>query len=136
MAQHVQLRIDTGLENCFCDPQSSWQRGTNENTNGLLRQYFTKGTDLSFHGAEDLEAVAHALNTRPDLVGKLTLRPLASVLDHHCAVAVGGSFGTGGDGSISSPCPRCDSPGTGADGNRHGTLRRGVTLGKPRRRLG
>lgn len=65
MAQHVQLRIDPGLENCFCDPQSSWQRGTNENTNGLLRQYFPKGTDLSFHGAEDLEAVAHALNTRP-----------------------------------------------------------------------
>jgi IS30 family transposase len=47
MAQHVQLRIDTGLEIYFCDPQSPWQRGTNENTKGLLRQYFPKGTDIS-----------------------------------------------------------------------------------------
>jgi len=65
MAQHAQLRIDTGLEIYFCDPQSPWQRGSNENTNGLLRQYFPKGTDLSQHGAEELTAVAHALNTRP-----------------------------------------------------------------------
>ena len=65
MAQHPQLRIDTGLEVYFCDPQSPWQRGTNENTNGLLRQYFPKGTDLSRHSANDLEAVALALNTRP-----------------------------------------------------------------------
>lgn len=65
MAQHVQLRIDTGLDIYFCDPQSPWQRGSNENTNGLLRQYFPKGTDLSQHGAEELSAVAHALNTRP-----------------------------------------------------------------------
>jgi IS30 family transposase len=65
MAQHAQLRIDTGLEIYFCDPQSPWQRGSNENTNGLLRQYFPKGTDLSKHGAEELSAVAHALNTRP-----------------------------------------------------------------------
>lgn len=65
MAQHAQLRIDTGLDVYFCDPQSPWQRGSNENTNGLLRQYFPKGTDLSQHGAEELSAVAHALNTRP-----------------------------------------------------------------------
>ncbi len=65
MAQHPRLRIDTGLCIYFCDPHSPWQRGTNENTNGLLRQYFPKGTDLSEHSAEALEAVANALNTRP-----------------------------------------------------------------------
>lgn len=65
MSQHVQLSIDTGLEVYFCDPQSPWQRGTNENTNGLLRQYFPKGTDLSAHRPSDLQAVALALNTRP-----------------------------------------------------------------------
>jgi hypothetical protein len=54
MAQHAQLRIETGLEVYFCDPQSPWQRGTNENTNGLLRQYFPRGTDLARHGADDL----------------------------------------------------------------------------------
>lgn len=64
-AQHAQLRIDTGLEIYFCDPQSPWQRGSNENTNGLLRQYFPKGTDLSQHSAEELSAVAQALNSRP-----------------------------------------------------------------------
>lgn len=65
MSQHARLRIDTGIEVYFCDPQSPWQRGTNENTNGLLRQYFPKGTDLSAHSANELAAVALTLNTRP-----------------------------------------------------------------------
>ena len=65
MAQHMRLRIDAGLAIYFCDPHAPWQRGTNENTNGLLRQYFPRGTDLSLHHEEDLAAVAAALNGRP-----------------------------------------------------------------------
>jgi IS30 family transposase len=65
MAQHVQLRIDSGIAVYYCDPHSPWQRGTNENTNGLLRQYFPKGTDLSRHSADDLAVIALTLNTRP-----------------------------------------------------------------------
>ena len=65
MAQHAQIRIDTGLEIYFCDPHSPWQRATNENTNGLLRPYFPRGTDLARHSRGDLDAVALALNSRP-----------------------------------------------------------------------
>ena len=65
MAKHAQLRIKTGLEIYFCDPRSPWQRGTNENTNGLLRQYFPKGTDMRRYGERELDAVAATLNGRP-----------------------------------------------------------------------
>jgi transposase, IS30 family len=65
MAQHARVKIDTGVQVFFCDPQSPWQRGTYENTNGLLRQYLPKGTDLSLHSVEQIVAVAATLNSRP-----------------------------------------------------------------------
>ena len=68
MARHPRITADLGAPVYFCDPHAPWQRGTNENTNGLLRQYFPKGTDLSVYSAKHLRAVEDELNNRPRLV--------------------------------------------------------------------
>ena len=81
LAQHAQLKIDTGLDVFFADPHSPWQRGMNENTNGLLRQYFPKGTDLSRWSSEHIDAVAATINSRPRKV--LGWRTPAEALDEH-----------------------------------------------------
>ncbi len=88
LAQHAKLTIQAGLPVYFCDPHSPWQRGTNENTNGLLRQYFPKGTDLARHSLTHLEASAATLNSRPRKI--LDWKTPAEALDQHllsCAQA-------------------------------------------------
>jgi IS30 family transposase len=81
MSAHAQFKVETAVPVYFADPHSPWQRGTNENTNGLLRQYFPKGTDLSRWSADEIKAVAHSLNARPRKT--LGWRTPAEALDEH-----------------------------------------------------
>ena len=81
LAHHAQLKIDTGFDVFFADPHSPWQRGMNENTNGLLRQYFPKGADLSLWSSEDIDAVAATINSRPRKV--LGWRTPTEALNEH-----------------------------------------------------
>ena len=86
MAEHAQLTRNTGMKVYFCDPYSPWQRGSNENTNGLLRQYFPKGTDLSGYSQEYLDGVADELNGRP----RMTLgwsKPIEVYAEHLARLA-------------------------------------------------
>jgi len=85
MAACRQISLATDLDTCFCDPHSPWQRGSNENTNGLLRQYFPKGTNLAVHSKQHLEEVAAELGARPRKT--LGWRTPAQVLEETLAAA-------------------------------------------------
>jgi IS30 family transposase len=87
MAGHAQLSANTGMKVYFCDPYSPWQRGSNENTNGLLRQYFPKGTDLSGYTQEQLDTVADQLNGHP----RMTLgwrKPIEVYAEHLARLSI------------------------------------------------
>jgi IS30 family transposase len=94
LSAHAAFTVDTGIPVFFAGPQSPWQRGTNENTNGLLRQYFPKGTDVSRWSAEEIEAVADTLNARPRKT--LGWKTPAEALDEHLrSIQQGGVATTG-----------------------------------------
>jgi len=92
LSQHAAFRVETGIPVYFADRQSPWQRRTNENTNGLLRQYFPKGTDLSRWTAGEIEAVANALNSRPRKT--LGWKTPAEAFDDHLRFAQQGGVAT------------------------------------------
>ena len=85
MTSHAQIALATDTDIYFCDPHSPWQRGSNENTDGLLRQYFPKGTDLAVHRREHLDHVAAELNSRPRKT--LGWKTPAQALDEFLAAA-------------------------------------------------
>jgi len=90
MAEHERLAQRLAIHICFADPQSPWQRGTNEHTNGLLRQYLPKGTDLSGYTQRELNAIAHRLNTRPrTCLNFATPLEVSAPLGHYSPVALG-----------------------------------------------